>query len=101
MDLFRKWSSDESTVRCEGNFPMYAFSSNGRIVKVDDGELRVMSDDMRSELIIKLSPELDFHYADSRHVTGVAKQYDSCVVMFFSPIEAEGPHDTISIAVTT
>lgn len=78
---------------------MYAFASNGRITTVDDRELRMISDDTGSELVLKLAPELDFHYADSRQVTGVAKEYDSCVVIFFSPILSEGIQDSISLAV--
>ena len=99
LDLFRKWSSDKSLVRCQGSFPMYAFALNGRITIVDDHKLRIISDDTKSELVLKLTPDLDFHYADSRKVTGVAKEYDSCVAIFFSPVLSEQTPDSISIAV--
>ena len=100
LDIFRKWSADKSLVRCEGRFSNFAFSSNGRIFSVTDDEMKIMSDDTLSEVVVAFSSEVHFGYADNRAVTGVGKNYDSCLVVFFGPVPDEGigEPDTISIA---
>jgi hypothetical protein len=98
IDLFRKWSIDKSLVRCQGSFSNFAFSSNGRILVVTDEEIRMMSDDTKSEVVVSFAPEMHFGYADSRNVTGVAKNYDSCLMIFFGPIPADQDPDSISFA---
>jgi len=73
VDLFRKWSEDKSVVRCQGNFSTFAFSLNGRILAANESELRIMSDDTHSELVLGLSPKTAIGFADSRAVTGEEK----------------------------
>jgi hypothetical protein len=98
VDLFRKWFEDKSVVRCEGSFSMFAFSLDGRIVSVSEDEVRIISEDTGSELILRLSAS-EFGYADSRGVTGIeGEKYDSCVVLFYNEKRPEGPPDTIAIA---
>ena len=98
IDLLRKWSLDKSLVRCQGSLSKIAFSLNGRISSVDDRELRIISDDTDSELVLRFTAEMEFGYADSRVVSGPEKQYESCLVVFFGPVPDEGTPDTIAIA---
>lgn len=101
VDLFRKWSVDGAVVRCRGTFSRFAFGLDGRISISPDGtEVRVVSDDRRSEIVVRLSEELEFGYADSREVTGSEKEYEACVVIFTNPpVPQVGTPDTIAIAV--
>ena len=100
IDLFRKWATDGATVRCQGAFSRFAFALDGRIsISPDGNELRIIADDPSSEIVIKLSHELEFGYADSRVVTGAEKEYESCVLIFIDPVPPVDTPDTIAIAV--
>ncbi len=98
LDLFRKWSSEGLAVRCQGSVATFAFSLSGYIQSVSDDELRIFSEDVRSEVVLKLKPEMVFGYADSRTVSGVAKKYESCIIVFFGPVPDEGEPDSIAFA---
>jgi hypothetical protein len=100
VDLFRKWFADKFLLRCEGSFLKFSFSLRGRILSVDDEELRILADDYLSELVLRFTPDLEFGYVDSRQVTGAEKQYESCLTIFFGPVppKGEGQPDTIAFA---
>ena len=98
IDLFSKWFADKSLVRCEGNFSKVAFSLRGRIFSISDQELKILSDDRASELVVRFAPEMEFGYGDFRNAPPTEKQYESCVVIFFSPVPPVGEPDTIAVA---
>ena len=67
---------------------------------VTEKELKIMSGDSHSELVLRFTPEMDFGYADSREVpkTSEAEKYEACIVIYFGPLPEEGTPDTISLA---
>jgi hypothetical protein len=65
---------------------------------VSDNELRLMDRGSDSELVIRLTPDLEFGYGDSRVVTGEEKQFEEAIVVFFGPVPDEGEPDSIAVA---
>lgn len=98
IDIFRRWSSDEVLVRWQGTFAKFAFSSWGYILSANDGELRVASNDMKSELVVNLGDELEFDYADSRTVTGEEKKFEECIIIIFECRDEGEKPDLIALA---
>jgi hypothetical protein len=99
--LFRKWLEDGSLVRCEGHFSMYAFSFRGRIVAADDQEVRLMSSDTQSQVVMRIPGATEFAYVDTRDVEGLQardKEHECCLVAFFGPLGEIGDPPTDSIA---
>jgi hypothetical protein len=83
LDIFRKWFAERALLRCEGHFSTVAFSLRGRFLAVDDDELRILADDTASELVVRLTPQVGFGYADARGIGIPNSEYDRCVVIFF------------------
>jgi hypothetical protein len=96
FDILRKWQDEKSVVRLQASFPLFAFGLWGRILSMTDNELRVMSDDTKSEITLRLTPGLEFAYGDDRMVMGEEKKFSACLVMLFNT-DSE-PFDTVAIA---
>ena len=81
-------------MRWEGKFGKFfnlAFSSFGRVTAINDSELRLASDDGKSELVVPLDTNLQFGYADSRDAPPEEKQYGDCILIFFTPPDEDEP----------
>ena len=98
IDIFRGWASDFALVRYQGTFPNLAFSGWGRVVSAKIDELRIIADDRETELVLRLTPRVEFGYVDSRRVTGDEKKFKESVALFFGPIPNEGEPDMIVLA---
>jgi hypothetical protein len=99
MLLFSKWLSDKSLLVCEGSFSKFVFSLRAHMLSVNDDELRMLSADTHSELVLRLTAEMEFGFGDFRNAPESEKQYESCVIVFFGPVAHEGTQDSIAIAV--
>jgi hypothetical protein len=96
FDIFSKWFEERSEIRLQGSFPKFAFGLWGRILHVSQDEVVFISDDKRSETVLRLGPELEFGYGDNRQVVGEEKKFSECIVIFFDT--RSEPFDTISLA---
>lgn len=96
LDMFSKWFEERSEIRLQGSFPKFAFGLWGRILRVSPNEIVLISDDRKSETVVRLSAELEFGYGDTRQVIGEEKKFSECVVIFFDTTTE--PFDTISLA---
>ncbi len=94
VDIFRKWLDESSPIRVQGSFPAFAFGLWGRIVSITPTKLSILSLETESELVLQLTPELEFGYGDNRTVTGDEKQFSECIVIFFGQNE----RDNIALA---
>jgi hypothetical protein len=96
-DLFRKWFTERTILRCQGSFATHAFSLKARVLDLHQNEIRLMADDMQSELALRITDRVEFAYADNRVVTGrEAEDYVCCVVAFFGPTGREA--DSVAFA---
>ena len=99
VDLFRKWSSVGTVIHCQGSLPLMVFSLDAKVLLADDHEVRLISDDTRSQLVLRLRPEMEFGYLDSRQVTGQeAADFEHCLVAYLGPITEEGDTDHLAFA---
>jgi hypothetical protein len=58
---------ERSEIRLQASFPKFAFGLWGRILRVSQNEIVLISDD-KSETVLRISPELEFAYGDTRQV---------------------------------
>jgi hypothetical protein len=56
---------------------------------MDDQELRIISSDTLSELVLRFTPEMEFGYGDSRHAPESEKHPRNRVHENFRPQDAE------------
>jgi hypothetical protein len=98
LDIFRKWRDDKSPIRAQGSFSGFAFGLWARMVSVESHELRLLSVNNGSELVIQLTPELQFGYGDNRIVTGEEKKFSECILISFGSTGDAGETDNIALA---
>ena len=100
--IFGKWREEKSRMRCQGSFATHAFAMEGIIQMASDSEVRMIAGNNLTQVVVKLTDDLKFNYADSREVTGdEAKNYSSCLTLCFGEVPDEGPIDTIAFAEIT
>ena len=87
-------------MHCEGHFSMYAFSFRGRIVTADDQEVRLMSDDTQSHVVMPIAGATAFAYEATLEGVQGDKEHECCLVAFFGPLgEIDDPlPDSIAFA---
>lgn len=64
LDLFRKWKSERSLLRCVFEFKGFAASLRARVFLVGDSEIRLVSDFPDTELVVSLREVVDFSYVE-------------------------------------
>ena len=97
VDIFRKWLAEQTLIRVEGKFQAFSFGLWGRVLAVTPTELRILSKRTESaELVLRLTPDLEFGYGDSR-MANEQKQLSEGIVVFFRSPEMTTP-DTIALA---
>ena len=58
------------------------------------------SDDLQTEVAIRINPEGEFGYTDSRSVTGEERQnYECCLIIFMTPVQMAGEPETVAVGV--
>jgi len=77
---------------------MLAFSVVGRIIKLDDEEIKILSLDKFHEAALAFRPEMQFGYGDFRGIPREGAIYESGVVVYFGPVPPEGNPDAIAFA---
>jgi len=60
LDLFAKWKSNRTLLRCDLEFAAFAACFRGRIDDVSGDRVRFASDDSKTELVLPLSTDLEF-----------------------------------------
>jgi hypothetical protein len=102
LDVFRKWFSEQALLRCYLSFPKFAATLRGRIFAMSELEIKIVSDDRsddrRSEIVLRVSDDLEFGYGDPRTFPEDAARYESILVVFFGPIPQTGDADMIAFS---
>ena len=93
VDLLRKWRSEESLLRCDISLSRFAALFRVRVFLVDAVDVRLLSDDMTSEMTLRLSDDMEFEYEDPRGFPEDTAFFDSSLIMRF------GDGDFISFTV--
>ena len=103
--ILGKWKDEKTRIRCQASFSKHAFSMEGVIDRVSEVEMRLVVE--RSiipqgplmQLVVRLTDDLVYGYADSREVSGdAAKFYPSCLTIGFPPFPEVSDPDTIALA---
>lgn len=81
VDLFRKWRSEESLLRCDMSFPRFAATFRVRVVFVADDEIKLLSDDSFSEMALRLSTDCAFTYGEPRGFPEEVERFASSLVV--------------------
>src|SRR5579872_588827 len=68
----------------------------GRIIELSPDEVRILSDDGKSEMAFRLANALEFGYGDPRDYPEDAAHYESCLVAFLAPIPQSGKSDMLT-----
>jgi hypothetical protein len=95
LDLFRKWRSDRALVRCDLLFEDFAASLTGRVFRVAEDRVDLVSDDTRSELAVVLRPGLEFLYGEPRDLPEEAKVFVGGLSVLFPSPDPTGDCDKI------
>ena len=85
--MFRVWLLDRALLRCAVTFDRFGASFKVR-VRVVSGEIKLWSDDAFSELVLRMSPDLHFEYADPRDFPEEAKVFSRGLVVLFPSRES-------------
>ena len=75
LNMFHVWHSDAALLRCDFSFDRFAGSFRVRVRNVVGNEIKFWSDDTFSELVLRLTPDLLFEYAEPRNVPEEAAQF--------------------------
>jgi hypothetical protein len=65
FDLIRKFADESALVECSLRFPTFSARFRGRMVSFDGIDLRVISDDTRSEIVLRIAPWMEFGFGDA------------------------------------
>lgn len=98
VTLFRAWLDDAALLRVELRFKVLAATFRARITCAEEAELRFMSDDSNSELVLPVPPDAEFRYLDMRDYPEEAKEFVRMVVMFFPYDNDPGAADQLVFA---
>jgi hypothetical protein len=98
IDLFRKWSSELTLIKCQGSFSTVAFCSEGYIAYADSNVVRLADASGRAEVVLRMAEVSRFGYADSRDQSLDEKNFQECIIAFIGEIPKYRTADTISYA---
>jgi hypothetical protein len=93
--VLRKWSTEGSAVRCEAGLSTLAFSVVGRIIKLDEREIKILSPDKLHEAAIHFTSKMEFGYGDFRTLPE-GEVYEDGIVAYPDGVPTEGDPDTIA-----
>jgi|ERR1017187_299063 hypothetical protein len=82
FDLFRKWLSEETLIECKLNFPLFRSRFRARVREISSGNLKLWSDDTKSELALRIEPWMEFGYGDACGVEG-PDRFEGLLMVFF------------------
>jgi hypothetical protein len=96
LDVFHKWLSEKSLLRCDLAFSMFVACFKGRVMAVEDNAISLISDDGDAELRLEFTPKTEFVYGDSRRSRDDAELYESVLLVFFGEVTTESEPDMIA-----
>ena len=96
LDIFHKWLSEKSLLRCDLAFSMFVAYVKGRILGVERDAISLISDDGDAELRLEFTPKTEFAYGHPRRVPEDAELYESMLMVFFAEVTAENEPDMIA-----
>jgi hypothetical protein len=96
FDLIRKFADESALVECSMRFPTFAARFRGRMVSFDRRELRLISDDTRSELALRIAPWMEFGFGDASPATG-PDRFENLLCIFFRLGEEGEEADLIAL----
>lgn len=91
--ILRTWAEDKSLLRCELRFADFAAAFDARVTGATDTELRLMADNRRSELTLRLRDDFTFAYNDMREPP--SNKYVRMIVVFYPYIGDPADADII------
>ncbi len=94
LDIFSKWLSERTLLRCDFSFWEFAACFRGRIVSLSDDRLQVLSDDSFSELVLPLRAGLSFGYGEPRSEPETL-EFSGALIVFMAELPPAGDVDTI------
>lgn len=66
LDIFKKWHGEKTRLRCQIVLRTVKVACTAVVFSVSESELMLTSDDLRTELIVPLTHDQKFAYADAR-----------------------------------
>ncbi len=66
LTMFRVWQADGALLRCDFSSERFAACLRARVREITDSEIKLWSDDTFSELVLRVTSDLRFEYADPR-----------------------------------
>ena len=97
LDLFRKWLAEGTPLRINFGCPVFSAAFRGRVSRVSTIEVGALSDDRLAELALRVTPELEFAYGDSRG-TPDAGAFEGALVIFLRTSEEGEEPDFIAFS---
>lgn len=94
LDIFNKWQSERTLLRCDLSFSEFAACFRGRIVSLADDRVQVLSDDTFSEFVFPLTAELNFGYGEPRDAPENL-EFSGVLVVFMAELPPTGDVDTV------
>jgi len=95
LDMFRKWFSEKPIVRCDLVFGRLRSSLRGRIASLSEMELRLVSDDKRSEFALLIGPDLEFGYGEPRPPIPGEEPTECALIVFLPTWKSPQDHECI------
>ena len=95
LDIFRKWFSERTLLRCDLHFSELACRFRGRIISLTVAGVQVLSDDTFSELVLPFTPELNFGYGEPRNELETLEFSGALIVFMAEPPPTGDDVDTI------
>ncbi len=89
LDLFGKWQTEKSLLRCDFSVRRVVARLNGRVVDLSDDRVQVLSDDTSQELLLPLPASLDFGYGEPRDFPEEGEEYERGLVILFPAVGSE------------
>ena len=86
LDVVRKWLSEGALLQCNFDFRGFAAAFRGRIRTLSPDELRLLSDDKTSELVLTLGPDVEFGYGEPKASSEEADLAVCGLVVFLPPL---------------
>jgi hypothetical protein len=90
LDIFHKWLSEKSLLRCDLAFSMFVACFKGRVMAVEDNAISLISDDGDAELGLEFTPKTEFAYGHPRRVPE-DELYESMLMVFFAEVSENEP----------
>ena len=94
LDIFRKWFSERTLLRCDLLFSEFSCCFRGRIISLTTARLQVLSDDTFSELVLPFTRELNFGYGEARNEPETL-EFSRDLIVFMAEPPATGDVDKI------